>query len=523
MGSDALGKIRRFKSPALRFLFGRSMVIAVLLAAQTGYLILGFLWLGKYMNFLVEVMLFLSAFLVIYIINDDENPAYKIAWMMLILVFPVFGALFYLFVRLNIGHRWIHDTMQKNIMATAKWMNQNEEEESLLCIKDPYAGSLARYLFENGRYPVYSGCEAVYFPDGASKVDELLRQLEQAEKFIFMEYFIVDAGKVWDRVLDVLKRKAAQGVEVRFMYDGMCSLILLPFRYPERLERLGIQARMYAPIRPLLSTHQNNRDHRKIVVIDGHTAFTGGINLADEYTNEGSRFGYWKDCSIMVKGDCVRSFTALFLQMWNTQHGPCEEDYGKYIMSVPLKHKQDSGFMIPYGDGPYAKETLAENVYLHILNTAKRYVHIMTPYLILDHEVLRALKYAVKRGVDVRLIIPHIPDKKIAFDIARSYYTELIPAGVRIYEFTPGFIHAKVFISDDLCGVVGSINLDYRSLYLHFEDALYLYGTPVIADMERDFQETLALSMETSLKYYYKINVLRRISGRIFRIFGPLM
>ena len=185
--------------------------------------------------------------------------------------------------------------------------------------------------------------------------------------------------------------------------------------------------------------------------------------------------------------------------------------------------RSDSGFMIPYGDGPYAKETLAENVYLHILNTAKRYVHIMTPYLILDHEVLHALKYAVKRGVDVRLIIPHIPDKKIAFDIARSYYTELIPAGVKIYEFTPGFIHAKVFISDDLCGVVGSINLDYRSLYLHFEDALYLYGTPVIADMERDFQETLALSMETSLKYYYKINILRRISGRIFRIFGPLM
>lgn len=523
MGSDALGKIKRFKSPVLRFIFGRSMLVVVLLLAQVGYLITGFLWLGEYMNFVIEGLLFLSALLVIYIINDDENPAYKIAWMIPILVIPVFGALLYLFVRLNFGHRWVHDIMQKNISATAKWMNQNEEEEASFFAENEYAGALAHYLSENGPYPVYSGCDAVYFPDGMSKVEELIRQLEKAEKFIFMEYFIVDAGKVWDRILEVLKRKAAQGVEVRFMYDGMCSLVLLPYKYPERLKKLGIKARMFAPIRPILSTHQNNRDHRKIVVIDGHTAFTGGINLADEYTNEIERFGYWKDCSIMVKGDCVRSFTALFLQMWNAQQKPCAEDYEKYFLASSLCHESGKGFMIPYGDGPYDKEPLAKNVYLHILNTAKRYVHIMTPYLILDNEMVHALKYAVKRAVDVKLILPHIPDKRIPFDIARSYYTELLPAGVKIFEFTPGFVHAKVFVSDDICGVVGSINLDYRSLYLHFEDAVYIYGSPVIADIERDFQETLSESMEVSLKYYYRINILKRMNGRLFRVFGPLM
>lgn len=523
MKSENFGRIRRFGNPVLRFVFGRSMITVLLLLIQIFYLVAGFFWLGKYMNFVVEGLMLLGAVLVVYIINDDENPAYKIAWMLPVLVLPVLGTCLYLFVRLNFGHRWIHETMKKNITATSKWLPQNEKEAKALHDEDEYAGALAGYLYNNGRYPVYSGCEAVYFPDGSAKIDELVRQLEQAETFIFMEYFIVDAGNVWDRILEVLARKAAEGVEVRFMYDGMCSLILLPYNYPKRLEKLGIKAKMYAPIRPMLSTHQNNRDHRKIVVIDGHMAFTGGINLADEYTNEKARFGCWKDCSIMVKGDCVRSFTALFLQMWNAQAKSEEDRYGHYLQQTKLKHEVRDGYMIPYGDGPYDKETLAENVYLHIINTAKRYVHIMTPYLILDHELVSALKYAVGRGVDVKLIIPHIPDKKIPFDIARTYYTELIPAGVKIYEFTPGFVHAKVFVCDDICGVVGSINLDYRSLYLHFEDAVYLYRTPVIADLERDFQETLEQSAEMSVEAYRKISLIKRMSGRIFRIFGPLM
>lgn len=523
MGSDRFGKIRRFGSPVLRFIFGRSMLTVLLLFVQIFYLVAGFLWLGEYMNILMEVLTVLSALIVIYIINSDDNPAYKIAWMVPILVLPVLGTLLYIFVQLDIGHRMLHKVMKANIAATEKWMDQNREEEEALFSEDAYAGALAHYLFENGRYPVYSGCDAVYFPDGKSKIDELLKQLEQAERFIFMEYFIVDAGNVWDRILDVLKRKAAQGVEVRFLYDGMCSLILLPFQYPKRLAQFGIQAKMYAPIYPLLSTHQNNRDHRKIVVIDGHTAFTGGINLADEYTNEKELYGYWKDASIMVKGDCVKSFTALFLQMWNANRKQGIEDYGKYLEALPLKHSIQNGFMIPYGDGPYEKEPIAENVYLHIIQTAKRYVHIMTPYLILDHEVISALKYAAKRGVDVKLILPHIPDKKIPFDIARSYYKELIPAGVKIYEFTPGFVHAKVFTADDICAVVGSINLDYRSLYLHFEDAVYLYHTPVVGEIEKDFQETLLKSQEVTLSYYYEISFFKRMAGWLFRLFGPLM
>lgn len=519
-------KVKRFAHPFFRFVFGRSMITVVLLLIQVGYLIAGFLYLGRYMNIVIEVLTVLAALLIVHLVNDDENPAYKMSWMVLILSMPVLGATFYLFVKCNLGHRWVHDTMKKNIESSIPYLPQNTKAVSDLMETDKLAGGLSTYLYQIGHYPTYYGDRAEYFPDGMKMKQALLADLAKAQKFIFIEYFIVDDGNFWEEVLQILKDKSNAGIEVRFMYDGMCSLVLLPFRYPKTLEAFGIHAKMYAPIRPLLSTHQNNRDHRKIVVVDGKCAFTGGINLADEYTNEKEIFGYWKDCAVRVEGSSVRSFTAMFLQMWNAEVKPMPDRYGEYIEATSLVDSatvQAGCFVIPYGDGPYSKDNLAENVYMHILQTAVNYVHIMTPYLILDHELLMALLFAAKRGVEVSIILPHIPDKKIPFSIARSYYTELIQGGVQIYEFTEGFVHAKVMTADDKMAVVGSINFDYRSLYLHFEDGVYFYKHPVINEIEKDYQHTIHRSQKISIHDYKKFRLSQRMMGRVFRLFGPLM
>ena len=349
-------------------------------------------------------------------------------------------------------------------------------------------------------------------------------QLEKAEHFIFLEYFIVQEGYMWGRILEVLQRKAQQGVEVRMMYDGMCSLVLLPYRYPGQLEKLGIRCKMFSPIRPALSTHHNNRDHRKIMVIDGKAGFTGGINLADEYVNRKIRFGHWKDTAIMLEGDAVRSFTLMFLEMWNVAKSEKVEEFDPYLDVIYEREKHSGeGFVIPYGDSPIDGEHVGKMVYMDILNTSKRYVHIMTPYLILDNEMMTALKFAAKRGVEVIIIMPHVPDKWYAFVLAKTYYNELLDAGVQIYEYTPGFVHAKVFTSDDRKAVVGTINMDYRSLYLHFECAAFLYENSEIPAVENDFQETLKKCQKITQEDYKKQKSFDKIAGSILRVFAPLM
>ena len=353
----------------------------------------------------------------------------------------------------------------------------------------------------------------------------MVKALKEAKEFIFMEYFIVDKGFMWDTVLAILAQKVKEGVEVRFMYDGTCSLSLLPPKYPDKLRKLGIKCKVFAPIMPFLSTHQNNRDHRKVLVIDGHTAFTGGINLADEYINEIERFGHWKDTAVMVKGDAVKSFTLMFLQMWDIAEINTPTPTAKYIRSgfEPAMDLPAEGYVIPYGDSPYDTEYVGERVYMDILYNAKRYVHIMTPYLILDEEMITALTYAVKRGVEVIIMMPHVPDKIYAYLLARTYYGELIDAGVEIYEYTPGFVHAKVFTSDDEKAVVGTINLDFRSLYLHFEDAVFIYKNPAVASAEEDFQRTLEKCQKITKEDCRQYNVFKKLLGRVLRLVAPLM
>ena len=514
----------------LRIVFGRTTFFVLFLLIQIGYFFGIVEWLSGYSLYVYAFFDLLGGFLCIYIMNKKDNPSFKLAWMIPVLVFPIFGALLYLYVELEISGRLIAKRAGEIERQSRRYLAFDEAVFEKLENEDRRTANLARYMEKRGGFPIRGNTKATYFPSGQDKFKQLKEELEKAKRFIFMEYFIVEEGVMWDGLLEILERKAKEGVEVRFMYDGMCSLVLLPYHYPKKLEAKGIQCKMFAPIKPLLSTYQNNRDHRKIVVIDGHTAFTGGINLADEHINEKKRFGYWKDVAVMLKGEAVQNFTIMFLQMWNIWekkpvpyepylYQPCLE--GKESFSG--EKEQTDGYVLAYGDSPLDHEPVGKKVYLDILYEAKTYVHIMTPYLILDDETISALTYGAKRGVEVIIVMPHIPDKKYAFVLAHTYYEELLEAGVKIYEFTPGFVHAKVFTSDDEKAVVGTINLDFRSLYHHFECAAFLYKNRAVEDIEQDFQDTLAKCQEITIETCRKFPLYQKIAGRALRLIAPMM
>lgn len=506
-------------------MFERSTLVILLLLVQIIFFIVCINWINEYFIKFYTICYILGSILVIYIVNTKGNPMYKIAWVIPILVIPVFGALLYIFVRLQLETKLMSARIKKIKRKTKKYLKTDEMIKHELENNNPALNNLANYLEEFAGYPTYKNTKAKYFPSGEAKLEELKLELEKAKKFIFLEYFIVAEGKMWGEILEILKRKVKEGVEVRFMYDGTCTFKLLPFSYPKYMNSLGIKCKMFSPIRPVLSTYQNNRDHRKIVVIDGHTAFTGGINLADEYINEKELFGHWKDTAIMVKGEAVKSFTIMFLQMWDVTE-KSEEDYEKYINDIEYEndlHLKEEGYMIPFGDSPMDRENVGELVYMDIINKSTGYVHITTPYLILDNEMITTLKYAAKCGKDIKIIMPHIPDKWYAYWVSRTYYEELIESGVKIYEYTPGFIHAKVFTSDDVKAVVGTINLDYRSLYLHFECANYIQNNEIVKEIEKDFQDTLDKSERITLENCKKFSIYKKIIGRLLRLFAPLL
>ena len=389
-------------------------------------------------------------------------------------------------------------------------------------------GNLVRYMNQYGRFPAYENTGARYFPLGDDMFPVLLEELKKAEHFIFMEYFIVEHGVMWDAILQVLETKVAEGVEVRFMYDGMGNLFTLPHGYEKAMQEKGIQCKIFAPVRPALSSYQNNRDHRKICVIDGHTAFTGGVNLADEYINQRVRFGHWKDNAIRLKGDAVNNFTVMFLQMWDVcvKKLDSDFDYSRYLDTGDYFHAPElnmDGFSIPFSDSPIDGEPVGHQLYLDIIYQARKYVYIMTPYLVLDDDMITALTYAAKRGVDTVIIMPHIPDKKSAFMLAHSYYTELIEAGVKVYEYLPGFVHSKTFVSDGEKAVVGSVNMDFRSQYLNFECGVYIYENPVVKDIRYDFDETLKKCVRMTKESVDALPTLHKFCGKAMRLIAPLM
>lgn len=505
---------------ALRVIYGRTIIIAVMFLIQILLIAALLNFFGQYIPMIFGGYVIFGLCIVLVILDKEEGPETKLMWTIITLLLPLVGGALYLYLKMQPDYRILEKRLNSIYQESENHVEQDPAVLERLEQADKGTARLAQYIRKNGNYAVYQNTAVTYFPLGEDKFEAMLEELAKAEKFIFMEYFIVRDGYMWDKILRILEEKAKAGVEVRVMYDGTCAMFDLPYRYPEELKAKGIQCKMFAPIHPILSTHYNNRDHRKILVIDGKVGFTGGINLADEYINRIVKHGHWKDTAVMLKGDAVQGLTMMFLQMWSVTEKQVE--FGSYLEQDKEK-QQATGFVMPYGDSPFDDELVGETVYMDMLNRAEEYVHIMTPYLIIDQRMITALTFAAKRGVDVKLILPHIPDKKVVFAMAKSHYGELLRAGVKIYEYTPGFVHAKVFTSDDEKAVVGTINLDYRSLYLHFECGAFLFRTEGIDRIEQDFQETLEKCQKITLENYREGTLLLRVVGWLLKPLAPLM
>ena len=504
-----------------KLLFSRFFLIALLLVVQIAILVAVYLRYTKELPALLHIQWIFTFIMIIYLFNSSMDSSAKLTWMLVISFLPLAGAVLLLWTQSNVGHRMESRMVENQISATKGILDQPENVFSEIEHDGSGTDDLCKYLNKTGCFPLYDKCEVKYFPLGEEKFEAMLEELEKAEKYIFMEYFIVQEGYMWGRILDILMRKAAEGVEVRVMYDGMCEMSTLPVNYWKLLEAKGIKAHAFSPIKPIVSSHYNYRDHRKILVIDGKVAFNGGVNLADEYINRIERFGHWKDTALMIKGPAAKSFALMFLQMWNI--GEEKGEYEKWL-SLPCDSYPDAkGYVMPYCDDPLDAYKVGEAVYTDILYRATDYVHIMSPYLILDGELETALRFAAQRGVDIKLILPGIPDKKVAYSLAKTHYAALLDAGVKIYEYTPGFVHAKVFVSDDSRAVVGTINLDYRSLYHHFECATYLYKTDCIADIEKDFQDTLQQCRRADIESLMKEKTFYKVLGPVAKMISPLM
>ena len=427
--------------------------------------------------------------LALYLIRKSKNYSYTMPWIILLLIFPLVGALLYIVL----GQNKKHSKTLRNVTAQEKISSRYLEQDK--SVKLSNNGRL-KYISEFSGYPVTCNNDVSYYPLGDEAFPAILEELKKAKKFIFLEYFIVNHGKMWNSMLKILEQKAKEGVEVRMMYDDFGCVALLDKNYPKKLEEKGIKCIQFNRLNAFVGIIMNNRDHRKILVIDGRVAFTGGINLADEYINIGSKYGHWKDNAIKISGDAVWSYTVMFLTMWNSVCHE-DEDYSKFKYEFKNR-KADKGYVAPYADSPIDEEITGEDVYLNIINQAQDYIYIMTPYLIIDTEMISALSRAAKRGVDVKIIIPGIPDKKIVYTLSESYIEPLASSGVKVYTDKPGFIHAKVFVADDHIATVGTINLDYRSLYLHFECGCYMEDAPVVKAVKKDVVNTLSKSREVT-------------------------
>ena len=476
--------LEKGKRGLVQIIFGRTGIIIVSLIVQILFLFAAFYKLEGFLPYFWGGNTLLSAAVVLFLFGNDDNPTIKLTWFFILAVLPVFGLILYVYIKTDLGHR-LMIRRYNDILSQTEHFAPSESA----CSKEELPEelqSLASYLNSCG-FPCYQNTQAQYFPLGDDAFEVMCDELQKAEHFIFLEYFIVREGYMWGRILEILKEKVNAGVEVRVLYDGTCAVALLPYSYPEKLEKLGIACKMFAPLRPFVSTHYNYRDHRKIMVIDGQIAFTGGVNLADEYINKIVRFGYWKDSGVRLDGPGAASLANIFLTFWKAKYPDEDLDAGCDLpAAVPV---ETDCLVQPFADSPVGREAVAKNVYLELINQAQKRLYICTPYLILDNDLLSCLRLAAKRGVDVRIYTPGVPDKPTIYQLTRSYFPHLLRAGVKIYSYTPGFLHAKTWLVDDRIAAVGTVNLDYRSLYLHFENSVLLYGGAVLDDVRRDLAE----------------------------------
>lgn len=508
----------------LKLIYSNKFFAIITLLIQVALIATFIIGVSNNTRFYLLASNFISAILILFEVNRHEETAFKITWIMLIAIVPIFGWFFYIYTHTGFISRDImksHETASKNI---AKFRT----DDSKVIKEMDEAGlstSLVRYLSRAGGKPVYKNSNFKYYPIGEEMFSDMVEALRSAKDFIFLEFFIISKSSyMWQVVEVILEEKARQGVDVRLMYDGMGCIALMPKNYEKTLERKGIKCQIFAPVQPLLSTYQNNRDHRKVMVVDGKCAFSGGINLSDEYINRIVRFGHWKDTGFMVTGEAVKGFTEMFLTMWCTAASASDTDLERFLnVSAEYPQPDAKGYIAPFCDSPLDNKPIGRNAYIDILNNAKSYVNIMTPYFVVDEGIFEAMSYAVTRGVDVKLILPGIPDKRVPYCLARSYYEDLFNIGVEVYEYTPGFVHAKTTVSDGCRAIVGTINYDYRSLYLHYECAAYISDAPGIRDITKDMLDTLSKCRRVTPLEYGELPWYYRFFGKVLRFIATMI
>lgn len=502
-------------------IFNRLTITAAVIVAQAVYFIFLLVDFSDMSHYVTTTFQILSVILLLYIIWRDNNPAYQIGWIILICVFPVIGCVLFLLFGNKRPARYLKRRLDRQEDMHVEEMHQTAPIQE---IRNQRLQRTASYVGKQCHYPAWQHSTTKYYPVADRMFEDMLEDLKNAEHFIFLEYFIIARGSLWDDIFEILRDKAAQGVDIRIIYDDVGSMRVLPKHFVRNMKENGIRVMAFNRMRPFLSLVYNNRDHRKIMVIDGYIAYNGGANIADEYANRIVRFGHWKDGGVRVFGEACWNYTVMFLNMWNAfEKEHPDEDYSQFHPHTWHEDEFPSdGTVQPYSDTPLDDEDVGESVYLEIINQAQDYVFIYTPYLIVDEDMETALKLAAKRGVDVRLVTPGIPDKWFIYQITRSNYDALLRAGVRIFEYTPGFIHAKNFVSDDRVGVIGTINIDFRSLFLHFECGTLLYGTDSLVDLRNDAIDTFRRSHEITLQDGRQ-SFIGRLIGMILKVLSPLL
>lgn len=512
----------RSEEKSMKNSVGRLIFVFLSVLFQVGWLLFLVLKLNRYSTWIYLLTIILTLFLVLHLYNKKTPMGFKLPWVMIMLAFPVLGVSLYLLV----GRSDITKGMRKRLeiidRKLLKWIPQDEAVMEELEQENFFIANQMSYVSRHAKFPVYKNTDVTFYKDASDGFEAQLVELEKAEKFIFMEYHAIEDAVSFGRMKEILAKKAAEGVDVRVIYDDVGSVGFINPVFVKRMENHGIRCRVFNPLVPFLNIFMNNRDHRKITVIDGKIGFTGGYNLADKYFNLEHPYGHWKDTGVKLCGEAVRNLTFMFLEMWNAMSKEEPEDVSAFFPDVSYEAEEQC-FVQPYADSPLDNELVGENVYMNILKMAKSYVYFTTPYLIISEEMERELTMAAKRGIDVRIITPGIPDKKAVFEVTRSNYEELVKAGVRIYEYTPGFIHAKECICDDELAATGTINMDYRSLYLHFENGVLLYQCQAVKDMKADYEETLKLCHEVTEEYKGKIPTKTRLYRNFLRLFAPLL
>lgn len=514
-------KMRTEEKTEVKNSVGRLIFVILSVLVQVGWLLVMFMRLNRYSTWIAVGSSILSVVVVLFIYGSRRNAAFKMPWIIIILAFPVLGVCLYLLM----GRPEITRPMQKRLDVIdgelVKWLKQDEETFRRLEETDRSLANQSRYIWKYGKYPVWQNTDVEFYAEAEDGFEAQKKELDKAEKFIFMEYHAIEDAESFGEIKEILVRKAAEGVDVRILYDDMGSIGFINTDFIHRMEEQGVKCRVFNRVIPFLRVFMNNRDHRKITVVDGKVGFTGGYNLANEYFNITHPYGRWKDTGVRLEGAAVQNLTVMFLEMWNVME-KSDAGYEQFFPEVSCA-ATETGFVQPYADSPLDGEPVGENVYMNVIKNARRYIYFTTPYLIISDEMSRELGQAAKRGVDVRIITPGIPDKPLVFKVTRSYYAQLAACGVRIYEYTPGFIHAKQCVSDDMTATVGTINLDYRSLYFNFENGVLLHGCRAVADVKKDFENLFPQCHEVTEQYGSGRNTAVRIGQCLLRLIAPLL